>query len=265
VIIRGIRVRDSQDPLIVQSGDGFQFFDGMHNFVLDHCSAFNSQDGNCDVSGFSGQPLRFSHDGTLCWNILGKGDLVKNSLIAYNVRNLTAHHNLYHGSLSRNPQVKEDDAGGAVPAGELTLDFVNNVRWGWKKGVGTYIQKGARVNYRRNYGYATNKGDDYQDLVTEPVDGHPLLADKRTHVYSNGNFNLEGFNVDAMGDDPTPQGTGVPSIGAEDDVSAGADLIRYVIAFAGPRFPTKANPSGLDLTDQRLIDEIVGELFRRMA
>jgi hypothetical protein len=254
-IIRGLRIRNS-------TIDGFQLFDGVHDVVIANCSAFNSADGNLDISGNALVPATSSHDITVCWSIFGKGQLVKNSLIAYHVRNVTLHHNLFHGSLSRNPQVKEDDAGGAVPAGELTLDYRNNVVWGWKKGVGTYFQKGARANFVKNYGYATDSGDDYQTLIAEPNDGFPLPADKRTHVYADGNFNLANWDVDASGNDGSPQGTGVPAISEDDDP---AELIRYIIAFVGPRFPTRNNPAGLDATDQQLVNEIVSELFRRTA
>jgi hypothetical protein len=67
-----------------------------------------------------------------------------------------------------------------------------------------------------------------------------------------------------MGNTMTPQGTAVPAI-TEDPVSADGGLIRYVIAFAGPRFPTSNNPAGLDAVDTQLINSVAAELFRRMG
>lgn len=250
-IVRGLRVRDS-------TIDGIQVTLGAYNVVISHCSTFGSLDGNIDITGLSGSPLVNTHHVTVCWSFLAKGQQVKSSLIAWNTTELTFHHNLFHGGISRNPQVKMDDAGGQCPAGQSNCDVVNTGVWGWKKGVGSYYQKGARGNYRKNIGLATDKGDDRQQLVCESNDGFPLPADKRTFVYSAGNVNLEGYDVDAMGNVGVEQGT--PPAMHEDDP---LDALRYICAFAGPRFPTRQNPTGLDALDKRLVDEVITELFRR--
>jgi hypothetical protein len=134
IIVRGIRVRNSID-------DAFRVAYSAYNIVFDHVSASGAGDGSIDIT-------EDSHDVTVQWSIFANPLSQKNSLIAYRAARITMHHNLFIDSDDRNPAVSFSYEG--TPSSAVTLDFRNNVVWGWDS-VGSRILYGSQANMVNNY------------------------------------------------------------------------------------------------------------------
>jgi hypothetical protein len=154
VIVRGIRVRDSQGcDTCSTTGAGLSISRDAYNVVLDGVSVSGAQDQALSVG-------KGARDITVQWSLFaeskspsGKNLLV---LISTNTRRVTMHHNLFVKAYERMPQVKWSDSGGQAP--EIQLDFRNNVVWDWVY-AGSQVWKGTKANLVNNYYHDPDAGD----------------------------------------------------------------------------------------------------------
>jgi pectate lyase len=209
VIVRGLRVRGS--PI-----DGIQVAYGAYNVVIDHVSVQGSGDENIEITGGS-------HDITVSWSILaGTG---KNMLIKYNhPSRITLHHNVFTEGLTRNPQVRIDDAG--TPATDTTVDMRNNLIWDWGIGYGTLVWYGPRANIVNNY--YSSSGD--------------AITVSSARAYVQGNVSADKIDVNRQGNETSP--FPAPLVDTQDACTAP----NLVLANAGVR--------PLDSIDQQYLSRI---------
>ena len=209
VIVRGLRVRGS--PI-----DGIQIAYGAYNVVIDHVSVEGSGDENIEITGGS-------HDVTVSWSILaGTG---KNMLIKYNhPSRITLHHNVFTEGLTRNPQVRIDDAG--TPATDTTVDMRNNLIWDWGIGYGTLVWYGPRANIVNNY--YSSSGD--------------AITVSSARAYVRGNVSADKIDVNRQGNETSP--FPAPLVDTQDACTAP----NLVLANAGVR--------PLDSIDQQFLSRI---------
>jgi pectate lyase len=200
VIVRNIRIRDAAD-------DGFGVAYGGYNIVFDHVSAQGSGDGNIDITADS-------HDVTVAWSILADPMAQKNSLMAYRAQRVTMHHNLLVEAVDRNPNIAYDYSGATTS--NVTMDFSNNLVWGWGTGIGARVHYGAKANLVNNYFYAP-RGDNEDGLVVCRSTGVPSAnasdcnnGDRtrfaRAYVTGNVNPGLTSRNINAVGTESRPFG-----------------------------------------------------------
>jgi pectate lyase len=209
VIVRGLRVRGS--PI-----DGIQIAYGAYNVVIDHVSVEGSGDENIEITGGS-------HDVTVSWSILaGAG---KNMLIKYNhPSRITLHHNVFTEGLTRNPQVRIDDAG--TPATDTTVDMRNNLILDWGIGYGTLVWYGPRANIVNNY--YSSSGD--------------AITVSSARAYVQGNVSPDKIDVNRQGNETSP--FPAPLVDTQDACTAP----NLVLANAGVR--------PLDSIDQQYLSRI---------
>lgn len=170
VIIRGIRIRNAT---ATTSTDGITIAYGAYNIIVDHVSISGSIDENIDIS-------EGSHDVTVSWSILGGNG--KNMLIKYQPSRVTLHHNLFIESVTRNPQVRIDNAG--TPATDTTLDMRNNIVWDWS-GYGTLVWYGPRANIVNNYYSSSNSA----------------IQVSSARAYVQGNVSADKIDVNRQGNE----------------------------------------------------------------
>jgi pectate lyase len=146
VIVRGIRVRDSQGcDSCDSSGAGLGISRHASNVVVDHVSVHGAGDQAISIG-------RDAHDITVQWSIFAEGAR-KNLpvLIGYRAQRISFHHNLIIKGTERMPQLMWSHAGDQ--AGDTQVDLRNNLLWDWKN-MATQVWKGARANVVGNYYYS---------------------------------------------------------------------------------------------------------------
>jgi hypothetical protein len=180
VIVRNLRIRAA-------AADGIRIAHNARRIVLDHVSVHGSGDGNLDISE--------SEDVTVQWSVFAEpADTQKNSLIKYNPRRVTLHHNLFTAARQRNPQVRIDDNG--TQATGTTIDMRNNVVFNWFAGYGTLLWYGPRGNVVANY-YAS-------PASTDGVQGRAVEVSNGAHAYVSGNVSGDGAGVNGEGTETSP-------------------------------------------------------------
>lgn len=210
VIVRGIRVREATST---DSADCIQVAHGAFNVVLDRVSASGCGDGSIDIT-------HGAHDVTVSWSIIGNPE--KTMLIGYGAHRVSLHHNLIIGGRTRNPYVT-CSSGGPTARGACadfaargtTVDFRNNVVWGWTD-HGTRIRDGARANAVANLYSSPGikaapraraliicRGDGAETPATlaRCRDGAPKA---RARGYAAGNVSLDGIDLGEAGTAATP-------------------------------------------------------------
>ncbi len=235
IIIRGLRIRDA---ISLASNDGITIAYGAYNIVVDHVSIAGSADGNIDIT-FD------SHDVTVSWSILaGSG---KNMLIKYNPSRVTLHHNIFAENVTRNPEVRIDEAG--TPATDTTLDMRNNLIWDWGNGYGTFVWYGPWVNIVNNvYSSPGSLATDQEEALIVCKEGSKQSACqdplRYAQAYVDGNFSMDGLGVtiNAQGNAVTP--FAAPPVDTEDACTAA----RKVLSDSGVR--------PLDFLDQQYLSLI---------
>lgn len=145
VIVRGLRVRVGDDPgLSYGEADGLRV-DGGQRVIIDHCSFSWAIDENLSTSTYSGP----TSDVTFQWNIVSealyrskhpKGPHSMGMLISEHSQRITVHHNLIANNNQRNPLIK----------GDVDLEFVNNVVYGWGQ-IPTEVLGGEARPTRANF------------------------------------------------------------------------------------------------------------------
>lgn len=178
VIVRGIRIREARQ-------DGIQIGHDAHHVVVERVSVHGSGDGSIDIT-------HGAHDVTVCWSLLACPVSNKNMLIKYGARRVTLHHNLFIGSMNRNPQISNGAEMGYTPADETIADLRNNLICSWSGGDGTYVRDGARANLVSNY-YAAMGGDKKDAVVVE--------TDTQARAYVSGNVAADRlpFEINSLG------------------------------------------------------------------
>jgi len=178
IIVREIRVHDAAD-------DGFRV-DGAHDVVFDHVSAYNSGDGNLDIT-------EGSYNVTVQWSVLIKPSGTGNMLIKYNTYGVTLHHNLFNG-IERNPLLSVDET--ATTSSRLMADIRNNIVWNWgaaggsQFGFGTGVDHGAWANIENNF-YQTSGS--YRNLAQLAIDLNHNGSGAR--VFLAGNVSGNGVDL----------------------------------------------------------------------
>jgi len=185
VIVQGLRVRGP----IVGGRDGISIRDGAYNIVLDHVSIQGASDGSIDVT-------RGAFDVTVQWSILAENVPSHNllSLVDYQALRVTFHHNLFVKGQSRNPYSGWDNTLATFPPDTVT-DIRNNLIWDFGD-YGTVSLNNTQANVVQNFYYST----------TQPSAGRALRVPLTGggHVYAQGNYSLNGANVDSQSNQPRP-------------------------------------------------------------
>jgi len=155
VIVRGIRVRDSQgcdNCGSGQSGSGIIVTAGAYNVVIDQVSV----QGACDQAL---SVVKQAHDVTVQWSIfVGEGCQTNPLpvLIGYQANRVSFHHNLMTKGYERLPQVMWLDSG--AQATDTQIDLRNNLMWDWGYAA-SQIWKGTKANVVNNYYNDPNASD----------------------------------------------------------------------------------------------------------
>jgi hypothetical protein len=185
VILRGIRIRNA----------GLSIGGGAHNVLLDHVSVHHGG-GHClSISG--------ARDVTVCWSIFSDahGMYTVNTASVHNSLRVSLHHNLFtqgpHAivTVSGEPGPRPS----LPPPPEVTLDFRNNVIWGWTAGgYGLCVNGGVRGNFVGNL-FGAGGGDKDRPTV---VRAHAKTVD----LFAAGNISADGSqrNPNNLGDAPAP-------------------------------------------------------------
>ena len=209
VIVRHLRIRNNA------SGRETIQIDGDWNLIFDHCSISGSADGGLDIN-----------NGT-------EYIIVSRCLIANNVEGhrsygkyASLHHNYYNGNNRRQPKIVNTVG---------PYDFRNNVLQYWT-GTGTNVEAGHQVNIINNYWGPTDKSCS-SGFNIDPA----LTAD----VYIHGNYFTCGYDINGLGDKPTPNEepvvtTMVSNDALRDNVKGNCGALprdSYDYALAGPANP----------------------------
>lgn len=227
VIVSNLRTRNAYN-------DGFQIAYGAYNVVLDHVSAQFSGDGNLDIT-------ETSHDVTVQWSIFEEpkeagdpGALAasqeKNSLIKYNIWNVSLHNNIFTEARQRNPQFRVDDTTTSATT-STSGDMRNNIIWNWRGGSATAILYGVNVNVANNF-YGGPAGTDFNDALA-------IIGAK---AYVSGNVVGSGLDINRLSNVSTP----FPA--AAFTMSETCAAAQATLANAGPH--------PLDSTDQAYLSRI---------
>ena len=151
VIVRGIRVRDSQGcDTCDTSGVGIGIARGVSNVVIDHVSVQGTGDQAISIG-------KGAHDITVQWSIFAEG-AGKNLpvLIGYRAKHVSFHHNLIIKGTERLPQMMWSHDGDQAP--DTQVDLRNNLLWDWKN-MASQVWKGTRANLVGNYYYSPQAGE----------------------------------------------------------------------------------------------------------
>lgn len=180
IIIQGLRVRNS-------IADGITIRDGAYNIVIDHVSIQGASDGSLDVT-------QGAFDVTVQWSILAENIPSHNllSLVDLQALRVTFHHNLFVEGQSRNPHSGWDSTLATTPP-DLVTDIRNNLVWNFSD-YGTLIRNNTRSNVVSNFYYSS----------TQPSASRALQVKDSGQVYAQGNYSLNGANVDSQGNRPQP-------------------------------------------------------------
>jgi hypothetical protein len=154
VIVRGIRVRDSQGCDSCSSGQygsGIIVANKAYNVVIDRVSVQGAYDQAISI-------VKEAHDVTVQWSIFGEGPSSKSFpiLIGSRSRRISFHHNLVLRGYERMPQVMWSDNGDT--ATDTQADLRNNIFWDWGFAA-SQIWKGTKANVVNNYYHDPNASD----------------------------------------------------------------------------------------------------------
>jgi len=218
LIVQGLRIRDAK-------GDGITIRDSAYNIVVDHVSIQGASDGSIDVT-------RNASDVTIQWSILAENVPSHNFLvlIEYQALRITLHHNLLVKGRSRLPQCGWDPTQDSVPP-DTVADVRNNLIWNFID-YGTLVRERSRSNVVGNFYYSS----------TEPTALRALQVKTGGKVYADGNFSLNGANIDARRTQSQP----FPA--TQVDTTDACTAAQQVVAAAGVR--------PLDATDQQYLSTI---------
>jgi hypothetical protein len=217
VIVQGIRIRNS-------SGDGITIRDNTYNIVIDHVSIQGSSDGSIDIT-------RGAFDVTVQWSILAENAPNHNflSLVDFQALRVTFHHNLFEKGQSRSPHSGWDGTLDTIPPDTVT-DIRNNLIWDFID-YGTLIHNKTRSNVVQNFYYSS----------THPSAVRTLHLNRGGQVYAQGNYSLNGVNVDSRGNKPNP--FWAPVVETTDACTAA----QQVVAQAGAYLPNVIDRDAIDL------------------
>lgn len=220
VIVQGIRHRGAPAGI-----DGIAVY-GAHGVVLDHVSVSGFGDGGIDIT-------EGSRDVTMQWCILGPGSAAGHnfqSLIKYDARRVTVHHNLFYNGDDRHPFVGFSDDANATNEGDVVADVRNNLVWGWRW-YGTPVRQHGTANVIANYYHSTRSTGRGPEHVIYQAEGGV--------AYTQG-------NVSAQHGTTINDGNGAAAYPAEHVQTTDAlGAARLVVAGAGARGPN----FGLDAVD----------------
>jgi hypothetical protein len=218
IIVQGLRIRNAK-------GDGITIRDSAYNIVIDHVSIQGAGDGSIDVT-------RNASDVTIQWCILAENVPTHNflALVDYQALRITFYKNAFIKGQSRIPQSGWDPTQDSVPPDTVT-DIRNNLIWDFID-YGTLVREKSRSNVVGNFYYSS----------TEPTALRALQVKTGGKVYANGNFSLNGANIDARRtqDQPFPA---VPM-----DTTDACTAAQQIVASAGMR--------PLDAIDQQYLATI---------
>ncbi len=184
IIIQKVRIKNSND-------DGIQVARGAHHIIIDGVSITGSADGNIDITE------QGTSDVTVQWSLLGKN--TKNSLVEYGAKKISYHHNVMGFSNIRSVHVS---ASLTTPASDTTVDFRNNLVWGW--GVrATTVEYGAKVNIVNNYYGGSSEPRPLRVCKGVVIAGSVCTsALNKAFAYISGNYSKENFNFESEQNSP---------------------------------------------------------------
>ena len=184
VIVQGLRIRDAT----VGGGDGITIRDAAYNIVIDHVSIQGAYDGSIDIT-------RGASDVTVQWSILAENIPSHNllSLVDFQALRVTFHHNLFVRGQSRKPHSGWDPTLATTPP-DIVTDIRNNLIWDFID-YGTVARNDTRSNVVRNFYYSSTQPSADQALRVNNSGGQ---------VYAQGNYSLNGADVDSQGNQTHP-------------------------------------------------------------
>jgi len=180
IIVQGLRVRNS-------IADSITIRDGAYNIVIDHLSSQGASDGSIDIT-------QGAFDVTVQWSILAENAPTHNLLVLveYQALRVTFHHNLFGRGRDRNPHSGWDGTLATTPP-DIVTDIRNNLIWDFAND-GTQILNNTWSNVVKNFYYSS----------VQPSAGRALWVKFGGKVYAQGNYSLNGANVDSQGTQPQP-------------------------------------------------------------
>jgi pectate lyase len=180
VIVKGLRVRQAQ-------GDGISIGNAAYNIVIDHVSVHGSSDGGIDATDGTS-------DVTIQWSIFAENIAAHNlvALVEYQPQRVTFHHNLFVRGQSRNPHSGWDRNQTTNPPDTVT-DFRNNLVWLFLE-YGSQILNNTHANAVNNFYYS----------ALQPSADRALAIRRGGKVFAQGNFSLNGANVNALSNRAQP-------------------------------------------------------------
>jgi len=218
IIVQGLRIRS---PI----GDGITVRDSAFNIVIDHVSIQGASDDALDVT-------QNASDVTIQWSILAESVPTHNfvSLVEYQALRVTFHHNLFVRGQSRNPHSGWDSTLTTLPPDTVT-DIRNNLIWNFLD-YGTVIRNNTTSNVVQNLYYS----------ATEPSANRALRVSNGGKVYAQGNYSLNGANIDGQGNHKQP------FLAVPVDTTDACTAAQQVVAMVGAR--------PLDAIDQQYLSAI---------
>jgi pectate lyase len=187
IIIRKARIRNSKD-------DGIQIARGAHHIIIDESSITGSADGNIDITE------QGTSDITVQWSLLGKNR--KNSLVEYGAKKVSYHHNVMAFSEIRSPHISAGLTTTPAPNQDITMDFRNNLIWGWLTRA-TTVEYGAKANIVNNYYGGSSEPRPLRVCKGVVVAGSVCTStSNKALAYIAGNYSKEGFNFESEQNSP---------------------------------------------------------------
>ena len=180
IIIQNIRIRNANK-------DGIGIESESYNIVIDHVSIQGASDGSIDVTQGASAV-------TVQWSILAENKPGHNLLVLVSdlASLVTFHHNLFAKGQSRNPHSGWDSTLATTPI-ETVTDIRNNLIWNFAD-YGTQIKDQTWSNVVRNFYYSATRSDPER----------ALRVTTGGRVYAEGNYSLNGADVDGQGTEAQP-------------------------------------------------------------
>jgi hypothetical protein len=223
IVLRGLRFR---------GGGGIAIGPGASNVVVDHVSIHHPNGHGLVISGDA-------HDVTVSWSIFNDAKSAC-APAAFGGYRVSVHHNLFaHGGSMSVRAGGEVGPAAPPPSAETTLDFRNNVIWGWTMtGWGLRILAGVRGNVVANLFGAGVGGNKHHAAIV--------------YAYSKSVRIFAALNVTA---DPTHRNPNAisdeiePLSSATVNTTSAFSAARSILASAGAR--------PLDTADEELLRSVV--------
>lgn len=212
IILIGVKVTNC-------TGDGINATDGAHDIVFDHCTVYDSGDGNLDIAAVTGKNF------TVQWCFIGRGKAGWSGASLGTSKNMSFHHNLISpegkGVGERCPLVHAAYSGVGAPNADIRNNLINNwVREGGGGSFGICVNYGATANVVNNY--LVSKANPNDGISTNAY-GTPGGS-----IYAAGNVSGNGVNLNTKSNHSEFIITDPYKISVEDAVTSAKRILQGV-------------------------------------